>query len=540
MAQHVASHAVTSVGFIGSGRLAERIARDLVKKITPRKKFCYRKQRLVATLLASDPSSERRQVFDTLGFTTTEMNQRILSDCDVVFLGTSSPDALRVSAGEDTDHLMGDHAQLQQTLFVSLMGDLPADQIERLLCPGARVIRMMPHNYLEQLGLPEGILPPLSWATVRGTHASPEDVEQLMALTGISTHVEVHESAQDRPEPPLNSQEGVIQRIVRTINSQRSMATVAAATVPSDDTEAARDGEQGDDLPSDDDSNSVTDEFKDMYEMGEFLGRGHFSQVFKATHKRTGQVFAVKCLKNDDLTKEGREMLVAEVGALNRLKHQNVISHHGFYSEGDSYYLVLDYCDGGGLERVLKDGKSLPDAQAKRVIRQVLSALEYCHSMGQIHRDVKAENILLSHELDTVNGANTDSLHVKLADFGLSEELELGSGRLQQICGTPQYLSPEIVSGRVYGKPADIWAAGILSYMLLSGKIPFIEARSQQDLYKLISLGAIWFGPRDWGHVSHAGKDFVQRMLELSPDARATATELLAHEWLREDEKSSS
>ncbi|GAB9464738.1 Camk protein kinase [Globisporangium polare] len=532
MAQHVASHAVTSVGFIGSGRLAERIARDLVKKIAPRKKFCYRKQRLVATLLASDPSSERRQVFDTLGFTTTETNQRILSDCDVVFLGTSSPDALRVSAaGVDVDRLMGDHARLQQTLFVSLMGDLPADQIERMLCPGARVIRMMPHNYLEQLGLPKGILPPSSWATVRGTHASPEDVEQLMALTGISTHVEVHESAQNRPEPPLDSQEGVIQRIVRTINSQRSMATVAAATAPSGHADEAHENAEGGALPSDDDSNSVTDEFKDIYEMGEFLGRGHFSQVFKVTHKETGQVFAVKCLKNDDLTKEGREMLVAEVGALNRLKHPHVISHHGFYSEGDSYYLVLDYCAGGGLERVLKDSKFLPEAQAKRVIRQVLSALEYCHSMGQIHRDVKAENILLSHEID----GDDNDFHVKLADFGLSEELELGSGRLQQICGTPQYLSPEIVSGRVYGKPADIWAAGILSYMLLSGKIPFIEARSQQDLYKLISLGAIWFGPRDWGHVSRAGKDFVQRMLEISPDVRATATELLAHEWLRDE-----
>lgn len=529
------SHAVTSVGFIGSGRLSERIARDLVKKIAPRKKFCYRKQRLVATLLASDPSSERRQVFDTLGFTTTETNQRILSDCDVVFLGTSSPDALRVSAG--AIERLGAHTQLQQTLFVSLMGDLPADQIERLLCPGARVIRMMPHNYLEQLGLPKGILPPLSWATVRGTHASPEDVEKLMALTGISTHVEVHESAQDRPEPPVNSQEGVIQRIVKSINSQRSMATVAAAATASSDSHTL-DGEQGGAVSSDDDSRSVTDEFKDIYEMGEFLGRGHFSQVFKATHKQTGQVFAVKCLKDDDLTKEGREMLIAEVGALNRLKHPHVISHHGFFSEGDSYYLVLDYCEGGGLERVLKDGKSLPEAQAKRVIRQVLSALEYCHSMGQIHRDVKAENILLSRELEA--GGNEEAINVKLADFGLSEELELGSGRLQQICGTPQYLSPEIVSGRVYGKPADIWAAGILGYMLLSGKIPFNDARSQKDLYKLIRLGAIWFGPRDWGHVSRTGKDFVQRMLEISPDARATATELLAHEWLRDEDEISS
>lgn len=506
----MAPHAITSVGFIGSGRLAERIARKLIKQISPQQKFCYRKQRLVSTLLASDPSHERRQVFDTLGFTTTETNQKILSDCDVVFLGTSSRDVLADSTAPMTLE------QMQQTLFVSLMGDLRADQIERLLGPGAKVIRMMPDNYLEQLGLPKGILPPSSWATVRGSHVSPEDVDTVMTLAGISMCVEVAETAKT-PEPPVDSNEGVIHRIVKSINEKRSVAAARATDT--------RETDEGD----------ISAEFGDVYEMGDMLGKGQFSQVFKATHKESGQVFAVKCLKNDELTKEGREMLVAEVGALNRLKHPHVISHHGFYSEGDNYYLVLDYCQGGGLDRVVRERKPLPEHDAKHVIRQVLSALDYCHSMGQIHRDVKAENILLSR--GSGDAGSGDPVHIKLADFGLSEELQLGSGRLQEMCGTPQYLSPEIVSGRVYGKPADIWAAGILSFMLLSGKIPFDEARHRNDLFKMISLGAVWFSPRDWDPISPAGRDFVQRMLDISPDSRATAAELLAHKWLQDEEQ---
>lgn len=507
-----------SVGFIGSGRLAERVARGLVQRVAPRQRFCYRKQRLVASLLAADPSRERRQVFATLGFATTDANQRVLADCDVVFLGTSAPEALAAHAAAKNAAAATTQQQQQQTLFVSLMGDLPAKQLESLLWPGAKVIRLMPHNYLEQLGLPKGVLPPASWAAVRGSHASAEDVQRVLALAGISSHVEVAESARE-PHSDITDGDGVLHRIVRSINEQRALVAKAAFDA------AAAASSAGD-------ATSVTAEFADTYATGEVLGKGQFSQVLMATHKRSGEPFAVKCLRDDRLTKEGREMLVAEVGALTRLSHPHIISHHGFFSEGDSYYLVLDYCAGGGLERVLRERQSLPEAQAKQVIRQVLSALEYSHSMGQIHRDVKAENVLLVQPLDAATPAS--EIHVKLADFGLSEELELASGRLQQICGTPQYLSPELVSGRGYGKPADIWAAGILSYMLLSGRVPFDGARSEQDLNKLIALGAIWYSPRDWDAVSGAAKDLVQRMLEVSPDARATASELLAHEWLRE------
>lgn len=498
--------AVTSVGFVGSGRLAERIARRVVKHVPAAQKFSYKRQRLVSTLLASDPLQERRRVFDELGFTTTAANQDVLATCDVVFLGTSAREALAPLASKAR--------AAPDTLFVSLMGDMRADQVEQLLSPGAKVIRMMPQSYLEANGLPKGVLPPRSWAAARGSNVSAQDVERVVKLTGIRRCVEVTEHKDNQLS--CAGQEGLLHLVVNSIGDQ---ALAAGAENPATqlDEAAARIREHETDFSQD---------FQDLYAVEGVLGEGKFARVFKAKHRVTGREFAVKCLKNKELSQEATDMLVAEVGALSRLKHPNVIAHHGFYSEGDNYYLVLDYCKQGSIRTLLDKHSVIPEHHAKRLIKQMVAALAYCHSMGQVHRDVKAENVMLV-------GRSRHELTVKLADFGLSEELELGHSRLQDICGTPQYLSPEIVSGRLYGKPADIWSAGILSYMMLSGIVPFEEAVNESSLHQLIRLGAIWYNQPAWADVSPAAKSFVQRMLDINPETRATAEELLAHEWLQ-------
>ncbi|RLN48160.1 hypothetical protein BBJ29_000299 [Phytophthora kernoviae] len=445
---------VVSIGFIGSGRLAERIARDLIKNVAPQRKFSYKKQRLVSTLLASDPSEERRRVFDGLGFKTSAANQDVLADCDLVFLGTDAREAL---ARQPTN---------SQTLYVSLMGDLPALQVEELLCPGAKVIRMMPHCYLEKKGLPKGVLPPSSWATVRGSHVNDQDLEKVMQIAGISNSVEVDENLTSWSIP---NDQGLIHRFVSSMSDH----AVAASKVVH---------EMEDDMEVEE----VVADFKDTYTLGRDLGSGMFSTVFKAKHCESGEIYAVKSIKDDAMTQEGCDVLIAEVGALNRLKHPNIISHYGFYNEDGKYLLVLEYCNRGSLRGLIDKHKAIPEQLAKKLLKQTLSALEYCHSMGQVHRDVKAENVLLKEGED-------GNLTAKLADFGLSEELQLANRRLQTMCGTPQYLSPELVSGRLYGTPADIWSTGILAYMMLSGLVPFDEAKSDTELFKLISLGAICY-----------------------------------------------
>ncbi|KAG3034630.1 hypothetical protein JG687_00006311 [Phytophthora cactorum] len=492
---------VVSVGFIGSGRLAERVARDLIKNVAPQRKFSYKKQRLVSTLLASDPSEERRRVFHRLGFTTSETNQDVLADCDLVFLGTNAREALAA------------HATNAQTLYVSLMGDLPAQQVEELLCPGAKVIRMMPKSYLEKAGLPKGVLPPRSWATVRGSHVSDQDLEKVMRIAGIDKCVEVDENLTSWSFPHEEDGQSLIHRFVSTMSDHAVAASQAVHNL--------------DNIGFRQDADEVVADFKDTYKLGTELGSGKFSTVFKATHRETGETVAVKSIKDDALTQEGCEVLIAEVGALNRLKHPNIISHYGFYNEDGKYLLVLEYCNQGSVRKMIDERKVVPEQLAKQILKQTLSALEYCHSMGQVHRDVKAENILL---LENEDG----SLTAKLADFGLSEELQLANRRLQTLCGTPQYLSPELVSGRLHGTPADIWSTGMLTYMMLTGLVPFDEAKNDVELFKLISLGAVWYDQQQWDSVSPAAKSFVQSMLDISPEARPPAKELLKHEWLQD------
>ncbi|KAL4167717.1 hypothetical protein KRP22_013201 [Phytophthora ramorum] len=494
---------VVSVGFIGSGRLAERVARDLVKNVAPQRKFSYKKQRLVSTLLASDPREERRRVFTRLGFTTSDTNRDVLADCDLVFLGTDARQAL---ATQPTN---------AHTLYVSLMGDLPAQRVEELLCPGAKVIRMMPQSDLERQGLPKGVLPARSWATVRGSHVSDQDLEKVMRIAGIDKCVEVDENLTSWSFPHEEGQ-SLIHRFVATMSDHAVAASRAMHEL--EDTHEIK-LEQG--------TAEVVADFKDTYELGPKLGSGKFSTVFKASHRETGETFAVKTIKGDAVPQEECDVLIAEVGALNRLKHPNIISHHGFFSEDGQYLLVLDYCERGSIRNLIDEQKVVPEQLAKQLLKQTLSALQYCHSVGQVHRDVKAENVLLSQNED-------GSLVAKLADFGLSEELQLANRRHETLCGTPQYLSPELVTGRLHGTPSDIWSTGILAYMMLSGLVPFDEARNDTELFKLISLGAVWYDQPQWDAVSPAAKSFVQSMLDISPESRPTAAELLQHEWLQD------
>ncbi|KUF92488.1 hypothetical protein AM588_10003675 [Phytophthora nicotianae] len=477
---------VVSVGFIGSGawpsawRLQEAASRVHSAGLGP----------VRGTTASLSPS----------GFTTTETNQTVLADCDLVFLGTNAREALAA------------HATNAHTLYVSLMGDLPAQQVEELLCPGAKVIRMMPKSYLEKAGLPKGVLPPRSWATVRGSHVSDQDLEKVMRIAGIDKCVEVDENLTSWSFPHEEDGKSLIHRFVSTMSDHAVAASQAVHKL--DKMSFRQDAE-------------VVADFKDTYELGLELGSGKFSTVFEATHRETGETVAVKSIKDDAMTQEGCEVLIAEVGALNRLKHPNIISHYGFYNEDGKYLLVLEYCNQGSVRKMMDEQNVVPEHLAKQILKQTLSALEYCHSMGQVHHDVKAENVLLSENED-------GSITAKLADFGLSEELELANRRLETMCGTPQYLSPELVSGRLHGTPADIWSTGILAYMMLTGLVPFDEAKNDVELFKLISLGAVWYDQPQWESVSAEAKSFVQSMLDISPESPPSAAELLKHEWLQD------
>jgi len=290
--------------------------------------------------------------------------------------------------------------------------------------------------------------------------------------------------------------------------------------------------------------------FQDQYELQSLLGKGSFSPVYKAVDKSNGSVVAVKVIKTNLLEENlqlssggtmNKEILLKEATILENLQHPNIIQNHGLYIEQqDNYevcYLVMEYCDRGSVTPYISKNNLLPEAKVRVLVKQLLTGIAHCHANGHIHCDIKSDNILLS----SCTQLSEDSPgQVKLADFGLAEKLDESTwhgSSVRDLCGTPMYLSPEMVRGLLAGKPADIWSAGILTYMLLSGDVPYAEAHNETELYKLISLGAIWYeSPRWYQQLSPLARNFVELMLEVSPEDRATAEDLLNHAWLQDIE----
>ncbi|KAG9402870.1 hypothetical protein AC1031_006413 [Aphanomyces cochlioides] len=273
---------------------------------------------------------------------------------------------------------------------------------------------------------------------------------------------------------------------------------------------------------------TVTGASKDfhlVYTIGDVIGKGGFSVVHKATLNDTGVVYAVKCIQKNKMEGDDLVRMASEVNTLSKLKHPNILRLFDFFDEEHFYYIVTEYLEGGELFKRLVEKSYYTQQDAKNVVKTLLETIKYCHDMGIAHRDLKPENILLTSIYDDAS--------VKLADFGLAVEHHNGNSMVTR-CGSPMYLAPEILDiGAPYGKECDIWSIGVIVFMLLSGCPPFYDDNIA-GLYSKIKAGQYEFDPYYWKHVSNEAKDFISRMLVVNPAERATAAELLQHEWIRE------
>ncbi|XP_072524035.1 serine/threonine-protein kinase H2 [Salminus brasiliensis] len=263
------------------------------------------------------------------------------------------------------------------------------------------------------------------------------------------------------------------------------------------------------------------------YDIKALIGRGSFSHVVRVEHRHTRQPFAIKLLEVRG--HEGRELCRTELGVLRRVRHANIISLAEVFETPDRVYLVLELATGGELlERVVARG-SFTERDATRALIMVSSGLRYIHGLGVIHRDLKPENLLYYHP-------GQDSRLI-ITDFGLAcwgSKSQTMGGRdwaLRTLCGTPEYLAPEMVGGRPYGRAVDMWALGVISYILLSGSMPF-DQRSRPRLFRAILRGSYSFHGEPWNSVSNQAKDFIERLLSLNPEQRMTAEQALKHPWL--------
>ncbi|KAL3818122.1 hypothetical protein ACJIZ3_004027 [Penstemon smallii] len=267
----------------------------------------------------------------------------------------------------------------------------------------------------------------------------------------------------------------------------------------------------------------LTANFKDRYVLGDQLGLGRFGIIRECSDKLTGEVLACKSIAKERLvTEDDVRSVKLEIEIMTKLSgHDNIVDLKAVYEENDYVHLVMELCAGGELfHRIEKQGR-FTEHEAQITFKQLMEVLIYCHDKGIFHRDLKPENILLV--------SKSSSSPIKLADFGLATYIQQGE-RLHGTVGSPFYIAPEVLVGG-YNQAADVWSAGVILYILLSGMPPF-WGKTKSSIFSAVRVANLCFRPDPWDQISTSAKDLISGMLCLDPSKRLTAAQVLAHSWI--------
>ncbi|XP_076125973.1 calcium/calmodulin-dependent protein kinase (CaM kinase) II beta 1 isoform X13 [Alosa pseudoharengus] len=263
--------------------------------------------------------------------------------------------------------------------------------------------------------------------------------------------------------------------------------------------------------------------FTDEFQLYEELGKGAFSVVRRCVKLCSGQEYAAKIINTKKLNARDHQKLEREARICRLLKHSNIVRLHDSISEEGFHYLLFDLVTGGELFEDIVAREYYSEADASHCIHQILDSVNHIHLHDIVHRDLKPENLLLASKCK--NAA------VKLADFGLAIEVQGDQQAWFGFAGTPGYLSPEVLRKEAYGKPVDIWACGVILYILLVGYPPFWD-EDQHKLYQQIKAGAYDFPSPEWDTVTPEAKNLINQMLTINPAKRITSQEALKHPWV--------
>ncbi|XP_049625992.1 serine/threonine-protein kinase DCLK2 isoform X2 [Suncus etruscus] len=261
------------------------------------------------------------------------------------------------------------------------------------------------------------------------------------------------------------------------------------------------------------------------YKIGKVIGDGNFAVVKECTDRSTGKEFALKII--DKAKCCGKEHLIEnEVSILRRVKHPNIIMLVEEMETALELFLVMELVKGGDLFDAITSSTKYTERDGSAMVYNLANALRYLHGLSIVHRDIKPENLLVCEYPD-----GTKSL--KLGDFGLATVVE---GPLYTVCGTPTYVAPEIIAETGYGLKVDIWAAGVITYILLCGFPPFrSENNLQEDLFDQILAGKLEFPAPYWDSITDSAKELISQMLQVNAEARCTAGQILSHPWVSDD-----
>ncbi|GFP97751.1 calcium-dependent protein kinase 29 [Phtheirospermum japonicum] len=271
---------------------------------------------------------------------------------------------------------------------------------------------------------------------------------------------------------------------------------------------------------------SQTASFTHRYILGAQLGLGKFGIIRECADKSTGEILACKSISKERLvTEDDVRSVKLEIEILTKLSgHENVVDLKAVYEDDDHVHLLMELCAGGELFHLIEKRGNLSEHEASVVFKQLMEVVMYCHDKGIVHRDLKPENILLVSR-------SSSSSPIKLADFGLATHIEPGQ-TLHGTVGSPFYIAPEVLGGG-YNQGADVWSAGVILYILLSGIPPF-WGETKSTIFDAVRAAKLCFHSDPWDQISAPAKDLISGMLCVDPSKRLTAAQVLAHSWTKE------
>ena len=275
------------------------------------------------------------------------------------------------------------------------------------------------------------------------------------------------------------------------------------------------------------DMNNVEDTIKkrtfhDSYTVQNQIGSGGYAVVMSGICINTNKNVAIKVFDKKHMTKDDEINITREVDILRSIDHPNIIKILDFFDEEDHYYIVLELAEGGELFDRIIERERYSEKDARDVVMILIDAIKFCHHHDIVHRDLKPENLLLQ--------SKDEDTHIKIADFGFATRTHDRS--LNQYMGSPGYLAPEVLLSKQYGKEIDLWAVGVITFILLCGYPPFGEDSDDE-----VIRADFTFIEKYWKNVSEDAKDFIKSLLVVDPEKRLTAAAAVEHKWLKiEDE----
>lgn len=260
----------------------------------------------------------------------------------------------------------------------------------------------------------------------------------------------------------------------------------------------------------------------EIYKRNEELGRGGFATVYRVTNESTGESFALKATSRERLKKpKVLQKHRSEVAIQRSLNHPNVLKLYDFFEDSQNTYMILELAPGRSIRDLVKSKGHLSEAETVKILQDVLTGLCYLHDNRIIHRDLKLENFLIGSDKK-----------VRIADFGLSAKLDYDDEKKFTVCGTPNYLSPELLASTNHGHSyeVDIWAIGVCAFAMLTGTPPF-ETRRTKETYDHIKNCQYHF-PYEL-KLSPQSKNFIRSILQLKPELRPSSYELQQHPFMQ-------